>query len=358
MPALGPLLPPWSVASLAATSSTEPSKSLTPAGGSTGSSPRIPLLREFIAARHEDNIARFKAADARVGEIAKQIVRARLGGDVPSPTTFGTDPEWGTLARELVKKARHMPLRKLFAQIPTALTRLTPCVMMSPLSIAQYLPADAQPFDVVLFDEASQIPVWDAIGVIARGKQVVVVGDPQQLPPTSLRRARCRRRRGRHRRRPIRRAFSTSASPPNIPHAPARLALPQPAREPDRLLQPRLLRRPAGHVPLTGHRGPGRALRPRPGRRLRARHRPDEPRGGRAVTADVVRRLKRAGLRRRPPLARHCHLQCRAAAADREPARPGAPQASRARAASSTRRAGTSRSSSRTSRTCRATSGT
>ena len=65
-----------------------------------------------------------------------------------------------------------MPLRQLFARIPTALTRLTPCVMMSPLSIAQYLPADARPFDVVIFDEASQIPVWDAIGAIARGTQV------------------------------------------------------------------------------------------------------------------------------------------------------------------------------------------
>ena len=145
-----------------------------------------PALRGFIVARHEDTVARFRAADARTCEIAKQVVRARLGGGVPSPTTFGSDPEWGTLARELIKKARHMPLRKLFAQIPTALTRLTPCVMMSPLSIAQYLPADAQPFDLVLFDEASQMPVWDAIGVIARGKQVVVVGDPQQLPPTSF----------------------------------------------------------------------------------------------------------------------------------------------------------------------------
>ena len=144
-----------------------------------------PALRGFIVTRQEDNIARFRAADARVGEIAKQVVRTQLSGDVPSPTAFGSDPEWGTLARELTKKARHMPLRKLFGQIPTALTRLTPCVMMSPLSIAQYLPADARPFDVVLFDEASQIPVWDAIGVIARGKQVVIVGDPQQLPPTS-----------------------------------------------------------------------------------------------------------------------------------------------------------------------------
>ena len=59
-------------------------------------------------------------------------------------------------------------------------------MMMSPLSIAQYMPADAKPFDVVIFDEASQIPVWDAIGAIARGNQVIVVGDPKQLPPTAF----------------------------------------------------------------------------------------------------------------------------------------------------------------------------
>ncbi|MGD9507785.1 MAG: DUF4011 domain-containing protein [Geminicoccaceae bacterium] len=145
-----------------------------------------PVLRAFLATHHENTVERFREADARVGDLAKQIVRAHLhlGGQVPAPTAFGSDPEWGTLARELVRKTRHMPLRKLFAQIPTALTRLTPCVMMSPLSIAQYLPAGAEPFDVVLFDEASQIPVWDAIGAMARGRQVVVVGDPQQLPPT------------------------------------------------------------------------------------------------------------------------------------------------------------------------------
>ena len=59
-----------------------------------------------------------------------------------------------------------------------------PCLMMSPLSVAQYLPADAKQFDLVIFDEASQIPTWDAIGVIGRGRQVIVVGDPKQLPPT------------------------------------------------------------------------------------------------------------------------------------------------------------------------------
>ncbi|MCX5569974.1 DUF3320 domain-containing protein [Kaistia nematophila] len=145
-----------------------------------------PVLRSFSVTRQEDAIARFRAADERVSELAKQIVRARLKGDIPPPTAFGADPEWGTLARELTKRARHQPLRQLFGTIPTVLTRLTPCVMMSPLSIAQYLPADSRPFDVVIFDEASQIPVWDAIGAIARGNQVVIVGDPEQLPPTSV----------------------------------------------------------------------------------------------------------------------------------------------------------------------------
>lgn len=145
-----------------------------------------PLLRTFLAARQEDAIARFRAADERVAELSKRIVRSRLAGTIPGPTAFGSDPEWGTLARELQKRAKHQPLRQLFGNIPTILTQLTPCVMMSPLSIAQYLPPDSKPFDVVIFDEASQIPVWDAIGAIARGNQVIIVGDPEQLPPTNV----------------------------------------------------------------------------------------------------------------------------------------------------------------------------
>ena len=144
------------------------------------------VLSGFLAEKHEATIEAFVAADKKVGELAKQIVKARIGASVPTQTNFGKDPEWGTLAREINKKARHMPLRQLFGRIPTIMTQLAPCVMMSPLSIAQYLPAEAKPFDVVIFDEASQIPVWDAIGAIARGSQVIIVGDPEQLPPTSV----------------------------------------------------------------------------------------------------------------------------------------------------------------------------
>jgi very-short-patch-repair endonuclease len=144
------------------------------------------ILSSFLSVRHEAAIEAFIAADRRVAELSKEIIRARIGADIPTRTNFGADPEWGTLARETQKRAQHIPLRQLFARIPNALTKLTPCVMMSPLSIAQYLPPGAKPFDLVIFDEASQIQVCDAIGAIARGKQAVIVGDPEQLPPTSV----------------------------------------------------------------------------------------------------------------------------------------------------------------------------
>ncbi len=70
-------------------------------------------MRSFLPERHEDTIARFRAADARVTELSKQVVRA-LGGGIPGPTAFGADPEWGTLSHELTKKAQHLALRKLF----------------------------------------------------------------------------------------------------------------------------------------------------------------------------------------------------------------------------------------------------
>lgn len=70
--------------------------------------------------------------------------------------------------------------------MPESFGRLAPCVLMSPLSVAQYLPANQAPFDVVIFDEASQIATWDAVGAIARGRQTIIVGDPKQLPPTNF----------------------------------------------------------------------------------------------------------------------------------------------------------------------------
>ena len=74
----------------------------------------------------------------------------------------------------------------LLERLPNLLPRLKPCFLMSPLSVAQFLDPSMPKFDIVIFDEASQIPVWDAVGAIARGAEVIVVGDSKQLPPTSF----------------------------------------------------------------------------------------------------------------------------------------------------------------------------
>lgn len=88
------------------------------------------------------------------------------------------------LNHELAKKKRYKPIRKLFSDIPHLLLTLTPCLMMSPLSASQFLSGGNFEFDTIIYDEASQILPEDAITSIMRGKQVIVAGDTQQLPPT------------------------------------------------------------------------------------------------------------------------------------------------------------------------------
>ncbi|MGX5726193.1 DUF3320 domain-containing protein [Metapseudomonas otitidis] len=145
-----------------------------------------PVIRSFVSAEHEQRIRDFRLLDDRFTALTRDLLRARLCAELPTQDSVSRNSEWGVLRHEITKKTRHLPLRELMSKIPDALTKLTPCLLMSPLSIAQYLAANASTFDVVIFDEASQIPVWDAIGAIARGKQVVMVGDPKQLPPTSF----------------------------------------------------------------------------------------------------------------------------------------------------------------------------
>jgi very-short-patch-repair endonuclease len=92
----------------------------------------------------------------------------------------------GTLAREFAKKSRHLPIRKLIEGTGRAMQAIKPVFMMSPMSIAAFIPPRALEFDLVIFDEASQVKPVDAFGAILRAKQVVVVGDSKQLPPTSF----------------------------------------------------------------------------------------------------------------------------------------------------------------------------
>ena len=143
-------------------------------------------LRAFSKPEHEANIRDFRDLDDKHQEATAKHIAATLAGRLPGLNDVLNDEQWQVIRRELQKQRRHLPIRKLLENAPAAVIKLSPCFMMSPLSIAQYLPPDQQLFDVVIFDEASQIPVWDAVGSIARGRQVIIAGDNKQMPPTNF----------------------------------------------------------------------------------------------------------------------------------------------------------------------------
>lgn len=145
-----------------------------------------PLLARFNPRVHEDRIIAFRALTTEVGALTAKIVRARLCAGLPAPDSVAKSSGFGILKHELAKQRRHKPVRQLAEEMGADFTRLAPCMLMSPLSIAQYLPANSALFDIVIFDEASQITPWDAVGSIGRGRQLVVAGDQKQMPPTTF----------------------------------------------------------------------------------------------------------------------------------------------------------------------------
>ena len=144
------------------------------------------VLRTFSTPEHEAAIAKFRGLDDEYRQLTARYIAATLSGRLQDRDQVGGNWQWGVLQREIRKRMRHKPVRKLLEAAPDVLTKLTPCFMMSPLSVAQYLPVDQALFDVVIFDEASQITVWDAVGSMARGRQVIVAGDPKQMPPSNF----------------------------------------------------------------------------------------------------------------------------------------------------------------------------
>lgn len=148
-----------------------------------------PEFGSFSGTARESDIYRFREIDKRYAELSAKNLIAKLSQAIPVNDGHARRDdmsELGVLMHECGKKARQKPVRQILAEAANLVRSIKPCFLMSPLSVAQYLPVDAGAFDLVVFDEASQIPVWDAIGAIARGKQLIVVGDPMQLPPTNF----------------------------------------------------------------------------------------------------------------------------------------------------------------------------
>ena len=145
---------------------------------------------ELSNIRHDQIQRDFIDADRELKQIhAQQIRQALLYKAVPSGKAGSKVSELtdrSLIEHEIKKSRRLISNRELISRARNAVIGLKPCFMMSPLSVAQYLKPSNQLFDVVVMDEASQIKPEDAIGVIARAKQLIVVGDPQQLPPTSF----------------------------------------------------------------------------------------------------------------------------------------------------------------------------
>lgn len=143
------------------------------------------ILRQFNGVMFERTIAKLRNEQKQFMELAKKEILCRL---INNATTLDAtaDSELTTLKRRIASRGRGTSIRTMLDQTSHVMPHLAPCMLMSPLSVAQYLQMNSNMFDLVIFDEASQLPTCEAIGAIARGKTLVVVGDPQQMPPTNF----------------------------------------------------------------------------------------------------------------------------------------------------------------------------
>lgn len=149
-----------------------------------------PDLPTWTGSKMENLRARLKDLDLKyIKESQARIAHSLIERPIPAGVSSGAAGEFtekALILREAGKQRRHISLRDLLRRAEGAASALKPCYMMSPASVSQYLPAVRDSFDVVIIDEASQMRPEDAIAAAARAKQIIVVGDPKQLPPSTF----------------------------------------------------------------------------------------------------------------------------------------------------------------------------
>ena len=146
-----------------------------------------PELSIFNGALFEEKIKRFRELSKEFEQLTKEQIYATVASNLPElQKEASKNCEVGILQKNIRNGCRGVSIRNFFSSIPDLLPRICPCMLMSPISVAQYIEAGGMKFDLVIFDEASQMPTCEAVGTIARGKSIVVVGDPNQLPPTNF----------------------------------------------------------------------------------------------------------------------------------------------------------------------------
>ena len=146
-------------------------------------------LNLFSGSKENDIIDSYRKLINEYNEVTIKEVAARLSKSTSmffNSKNSKLSSEFVILNKAISNNGRGISLRNLFDSIPNILHMICPCFLMSPLSVAQYLDPKNERFDIVIFDEASQITTSDAIGAIARGNSAIIVGDEKQLPPTSF----------------------------------------------------------------------------------------------------------------------------------------------------------------------------
>ncbi len=145
------------------------------------------VLNSFDASIYEALIQQYKALHKEFITLTKNQLILKLSSRIPNLAQEAVkSSEIGILQRAIRNKGRGITIRRLFDQISALLPRLKPCMLMSPISVAQYFDVNTDHFDLVIFDEASQLPTSEAVSALARAKQAIIVGDPKQMPPTSF----------------------------------------------------------------------------------------------------------------------------------------------------------------------------
>jgi very-short-patch-repair endonuclease len=151
-----------------------------------------PELKTYHRQKLEEHRDGFRSLDKRVlDSFQKEVDRSifRKHGEAPSGQRRGSTKdftEMSMLHHEMSKQTRHVPVRRLVRQSGAALKYLMPCWMMGPQAVAQFLEPEKVEFDLLIIDEASQVRPEDALGSLARAKQIVIVGDSKQMPPTDV----------------------------------------------------------------------------------------------------------------------------------------------------------------------------
>lgn len=146
-----------------------------------------PALARFLGETHESKIRSFVDLDRKIIEVNRWRLIWKLYQKLPDINAEASpNSELGILKQQFERKRGRMPIRQLIKNTGGLIQKINPCFMMGPISVALFLDPRTIKFDVIIFDEASQVRPEDALGALLRGNQAVVMGDSRQLPPTSF----------------------------------------------------------------------------------------------------------------------------------------------------------------------------